>query len=393
MFGLFAYYRLSALVGGVLLLSWFLPAQVLGQGTIKQGVIKQEALEEEVAAWSPLKPDPLYAAEAISSVSLLSNWHYKKMRFNDSLSFIAFEHFIDELDPNKMYFLRDDFDRYAYRYGTELDDMIDRGDLSAAYVIFNDFIVKFLARLDWLEVHLGTAINLEQTDHYDRKAYREDWHDTSEALDTYWDKVVRNSLISLCVAGKDIEGAAELLRNRYAQMRKNLLKTHNRDIFEIFMRSVATSYDPHTAYFSPITAENFNINMSNSLEGIGAQLISSNLEYVAVNDVIIGGPAHKEGSLKKNDKIIGVAQGEDGSFVDVVGWRLDDVVQLIRGDRGTTVRLQVVHEDNELSNYVEITLVREKVTLEDALATKELLEVDFGGKAYTLGVIRVPSFY
>ena len=351
--------------------------------------IAQKADESNLTAVSP---NAIYAPEATTCIKLLSYLHYKKLSFGDSLSHIAFEGYLEELDPAKLYFLKREKERYATRYAMYFDDMIEMGDLMPVYEMFNHFREKAIVRFEWIMDYLEEEPDLNQEDYYDTRYSKRQWATNEKALDAYWDQLLRHNIISLRLTGKSWDETQEIVIKRYTRMKRNVLQTNSQDVFELFMRTVTAAYDPHTTYFSPITAENFNIEMSHSLEGIGARL-TVDVEYTVINDLIAGGPAYKEGSLQKDDKIVGIAQGEEGAFVDVIGWRLDDVVQLVRGEKGTTVRLQVVGAGDDLANYREVHLVREKITIEDALATKEVLKIERDDQEYTLGVITVPSFY
>ena len=338
-----------------------------------------------------LSAESAYVSEALASIKLLAFWHYKRLPFEDSLSRLSFDNYISSLDPGKLYFLSADVSSYKARYSDQLDDWIKAGNLARVYDIFNDFRGRVLERLDWVDAYLLADMNLSSDEVIDVRYKLRVWCDGEEDLDIRWGKILRNDVISLMLADKTLEESVSLLQKRYERVKVNISQSNSRDVFELFMRSVAMTYDPHTTYFSPITAENFNIEMSRSFEGIGARL-SRDLEYTIVNDIIAGGPAYKAGSLRKNDKIIGIAQGDNGEFVDVVGWRLDDVVQLIRGPRETVVRLQVFSSEETYNDYRVVRLVREKITI-DELAKKEVIDLERNGERYKLGWITIPSFY
>ncbi|MEO8400162.1 MAG: carboxy terminal-processing peptidase, partial [Ignavibacteriaceae bacterium] len=212
-------------------------------------------------------------------------------------------------------------------------------------------------------------------------------------LNEIWRKRVKNDALSLKLAGKDWKSTSKTLKKRYDNFRKNIVQYSSEDVFQLIMNSYSEALDPHTNYLSPISSDNFKIDMSLSLEGIGAQLQQDD-DYTKVNEIIPGGPAFKSNLLHRDDKITGVAQGEEGEMVDVIGWRLTDVVQLIRGPKGTIVRLQILEaEDGPNALPQEIKIVRDKVKLEEQSAKKDVIEIKNDNHAYKLGVISIPKFY
>ncbi|MDH7604367.1 MAG: carboxy terminal-processing peptidase, partial [Melioribacter sp.] len=220
-----------------------------------------------------------------------------------------------------------------------------------------------------------------------------DWAKSKEELDEIWRLRLKNDALNLILSGKDWKGAAEVLLKRYQNFHKIILQYEAEDVFSLFMNSVTQVYDPHTDYFSPAASENFSISMKLSLEGIGATLRQEN-DYTVVAGIVPGGPAAKSGLLHEEDKIVGVAQGEDGEMVDVIGWRLDDVIQLIRGKKGTVVRLQILKaSDGPNAIPTEIKLVRDEVKLEEQAAKSEIMNIQHEGYNFKLGIIKLPSFY
>ncbi|MEW6701663.1 MAG: carboxy terminal-processing peptidase, partial [Bacteroidota bacterium] len=220
-----------------------------------------------------------------------------------------------------------------------------------------------------------------------------DWAATKEELNELWRLRLKNDALNLILSGKDWKNTADLLLKRYHNYHKIILQYEAEDVFTLFMNAFTQIYDPHTDYFSPAASENFNISMKLSLEGIGATLRQDN-DYTIVAGVIPGGPANKSGLLHEEDKIIGVAQGDEGEMVDVIGWRLDDVIQLIRGKKGTVVRLQILRaKDLPSVPPTEIKIVRDEVKLEEQAAKDEILNIEKDGTNFKLGVIKLPSFY
>jgi len=219
------------------------------------------------------------------------------------------------------------------------------------------------------------------------------WAKTETELDEIWRNRIKNDALSLKLNGKSWEEIKKNLTQRYANYSQILMQYHSEDVFQLAMNSFTQSIDPHTNYFSPITSENFKIDMSLSLEGIGARLQYDD-GYTKVVEIIPGGPAFKSKKLHVDDKIVAVAQGDSGEYVDVVGWRITDVVQLIRGPKGTTVRLQILPSDKGLLHETfELRLVRDKIKLEDQSAKSSVIELENKGKNYKVGVITIPKFY
>ncbi|MEM9896394.1 MAG: carboxy terminal-processing peptidase, partial [Bacteroidota bacterium] len=221
----------------------------------------------------------------------------------------------------------------------------------------------------------------------------EDWPETTEERNEIWRKIIKNQALSYKLAGKEWSEISESLTKRYKRIQKAIYQYNNEDVFQYYMNAYTSAYDPHTNYFSPPDAKNFEIDMSLSLEGIGARLMQ-NLDYTQIADIIPGGPAYKSKQLQKDDRIIGVAQGDDGEFTDVIGWRLDDVVARIRGKKGTIVQLQVLKASKGINALPDtIRLVRDKINLEQQAAKAEMIPMTEGNSTYNLGVITIPSFY
>lgn len=324
--------------------------------------------------------------------TILSRYHYKKSNLNDSLSADIFNRYIKALDYNRSYFLQSDIDGFN-QYKNQIDDFIVDGNLEPIFKIFNVFRNRVKERVEYVDEVLKHAFDYTENDSVQLDRSKAEWAKTKEELDDIWKKRVKNDALNLKLAGKEWEDISKTLKKRYDNFTKNILQYKGEDVFQLFMNSYSEAIDPHTNYMSPITTENFKIDMARSLEGIGAQLKSED-EFTKIAEIIVGGPAYKSGLLHKDDKITGVAQDDDGEMVDVVGWRLTDVVQLIRGPKGTKVRLQV-QSAKDGANAVPkvITLIRDKVTLEEQSAKKEVLEIMNDGKPFKIGVITIPAFY
>lgn len=346
----------------------------------------------QAVAAEKILPEPYHPEVSKAIARLLFRFHYEHYVLNDSLSSEIFDRYIDDLDHNKSYFLASDIERFEpYRY--KLDDFVKSGNLDAPYEIFDVYRRRVEERVAYAIAHLQQPFDFTKDEYYQFDRGDSPWPRTPQELDELWRKRLKNEALNLKLNGKDWDGVVDVLTKRYENFRKRINQYKSEDVFQLFMNAVAASYDPHTSYFSPITSENFRIQMSLSYEGIGARLVEE-YDYTKVVEIIPGGPADLSNELHPNDRIIGVGQGPDGEIVDVIGWRLDDVVQLIRGKRGTVVRLQVLPADAEPGEAPKIiTLVRDKVKLEEQAAKGEVLELDHEGKHYKIGVIKIPTFY
>jgi carboxyl-terminal processing protease len=340
-----------------------------------------------------LKPKPVYGKEARVVSYILDNNHYRKIRLNDSLSAVILNQYIKELDNSKTYFLASDiksFDRYKF----SLDDLIRNENVSPAYEIYTVFVKRYQERMDYVMNDLiKREFDYTVDEYYEMDRDKEPWPNTQEELNDVWRKIIKSQALSLRLAGKKQPEIAETLKTRYDRFTKFFTQFNSEDVFSIYMNSITGAYDPHTNYLSPKQSDLFKQQMSLSLEGIGAQLQSEN-DYVKVVRILPGGDAEKSGKVNVNDLIIAVAQGKDGEMVDVVGWRLDDVVKLIKGPKGTTVRLTILPAKTGVNGpSKEVTLVRDKIKLEDQAAKKETINYQSNGKNIKLGVISLPSFY
>jgi carboxyl-terminal processing protease len=352
-----------------------------------------------VVAWaSPadtvrFKPKPIYGKEAQVIVSILNNNHYSKVKLNDSLSSAVLDEYIQSLDGSKSFFLKSDIDSFN-KFRTVIDDLIQTANVQPAYDIYQVFRDRFDERMEYVT---NTLINLSHDytidEEYETNRESASWAVNQDELNEVWRKNLKNQALSLKLSGKKTDEIPEVLLERYQRMIKTMRQFNSEDVFNLYMNTITEAYDPHTSYLSPKAAEKFKEQMTLSLEGIGARLQTDN-DYTKIAEIIPGGPAEKSATLKVNDRIIGVAQGEKGEMVDVIGWRIDDVVKLIKGPKGTVVRLSYLPGESGLTGAPrEITLVREKIKLEDQKAKKEIVTYEKDGKALKLGVISIPSFY
>lgn len=322
----------------------------------------------------------------------ISHYHYKKQPITDSLSTEIFKEYINNLDNNKLYFLASDMESFA-KYRNKLGEYLRDGNLAPAFEIFNVFKKRLNERMKYIDKLLKNKFDFTKDETFTINREKAEWAKTQEEQDELWRKRIKNDELNMILAGKDAKDVADVLAKRYHNYHKIILQYDGEDVFSLFINSFTQVYDPHTDYFSPAAAANFSISMKLSLEGIGASLRQDN-DYTVVAAIIAGGPAGKSGLLKEEDKIVGVAQGDNGEMVDVIGWRLDDVIQLIRGKKGTVVRLQIQHaKDGPGDPPTTIRLVRDEVKLEEQAAKDEILNIQENGVNFKMGVIKLPSFY
>ena len=319
--------------------------------------------------------------------------HYSEPRVNDALSSRVFDRFLETLDGNRMFFYASDIREFE-QYRTLLDDAVSSGNLDPVYKIFSVFSHRNENRLVYSLELLDTEPDFSMDEQYQFDRSESAWIETPEEMNDLWRKRVKNDALRLLLTGKDWLEIHELLEKRYTRSQKNMAQLESDDVFESFMNAYTQTLDPHSSYLLPRTSEEYRIQMSLSYEGIGASLQIDD-DFVMVMNILPGGPAAIDGSLTPNDRITAVGQDEDGEMVDVVGWRLDDVVELIRGPGGTVVRLQIL-EAGALPGSEEkvLRLVRDKIKLEAQAAQKEIITVPRGsGDDLRIGVITVPSFY
>jgi carboxyl-terminal processing protease len=330
------------------------------------------------------------AAKRVSSQFLRA--HYKQIDLDDKLSAKIYDRFLRSLDFNRNVFTAKDIAKFE-KHKTKFDDAIERGELSIAYDIYQLSMQRRVERYQYALSLLDKEFNFELVN--DKFAYdREDasWTKNTAELNELWRQRVKYDALNLKLAGKDWPKIQELLTKRYQRAIKRLTQTSSEDVFQTVMHSFARSIEAHTSYLSPRTAERFQMEMNLSFEGIGAVLLSED-DFTVIRSVVPGGPADLSQKIKPEDKIVGVAQDKD-EFVDVVGWRLDEVVELIKGPKGSIVKLQVVKGSSESSVPVVVTLTRDKIKLEDRAAKSEVyVPKDGPNKDQKLGVISIPSFY
>ena len=322
----------------------------------------------------------------------VERYHYRKTKLDDLLSSQILDRYLDALDVNRSYFLADDIEFFeSYRY--ELDDYLSAQDSGPLFGIFNVYRSRVLNRIDYALDLLETPFDFSVDEVYPFDRTQAPWAVDSADLDDLWRRRVKNDYLVLKLEGKTHSEIAKTLEDRYQQQKRRISQLSSQDVFQIMVNAYMSAIEPHTGYFSPRATENFKIRMSLSLEGIGAVLQAQN-EFTVVQRVVPGGPAELEGSLRAGDRIVGVGQGDTESVVDVIGWRLDDVVDLIRGPKGSIVRLQI-RPDPKTGNSESriLALTRDEIKLEEQAAQSTLLAVRDTEQVRRIGVIDIPTFY
>jgi carboxyl-terminal processing protease len=327
------------------------------------------------------------------ATKFLANWHYKDTKLNDELSVKIFDRYLDLLDPNFSFFLASDIETFS-PYRLSLDEALQHSDPTPAYDMFNVYVNRVHERVKFARAQLEQPMDFTIDESYSWDREETKWAKSEAELDEFWRQRVKNDYLRLRLADKEDEAIIETLDDRYENLDRRITELNSDDIFQFFMNAFAQSIEPHTAYMSPRSSENFEISMRLSLEGIGALLGREN-EYTSIASVVPGGPADKEGSLKAGDRVTAVGQGHDGKMQDVVGWRVDDVVDLIRGPKHTIVLLEVLPEDVGINGPTKIIeIVRDEVKLEEQAAKSEVIEIPGEGDTVVkVGVIDLPVFY
>ena len=339
-----------------------------------------------------LKPENYYQTENQLITSIISRYHFRDFEINDSLSELIFERYIEALDHSKNYFLQSDIE-FFNKQKFQLDDKLLNGDIQFYYDVFNLYLKRLNERIDFVDNLLTADFDYSINENYEFNRDKSDWAKDESELDELWRKRLKNDALTYKLNGKDWPFIQKTLKKRYKNFAQFLNQYNSEDVFQLAMNSFTQAIDPHTNYLSPVTSDNFKIDMSLSLEGIGARLQTED-DYTKVAEIIPGGPADKSGLLRADDKIVAVAQGEDGEFEDIIGWRITEVVKIIRGTKGTLVRLLILKAGSELnSKPIEISLLREKVKLEDQAAKGNVLEILNEDKPFRIGVIDIPKFY
>ncbi|RFZ83504.1 tail-specific protease [Mucilaginibacter terrenus] len=339
-----------------------------------------------------LVPDAQQSVIMQKVAGLVSGYNYKKVELNDSISALIYTDYLKKIDPNHNYYLASDVKEFE-QYKTVLDDDIKAGDLSHVFYMFNVFQKRYNEYVNFSIAQLGKDFDFAKNETFTYDREKLPFASSESELHNLWAQRVKYDLLNLKLTGKDLAANKVTLKKRYTNILSQSNKMNSGDVFQVFMDSFTGAIDPHTNYFIPSEAARFNIDMARSLEGIGATLQSQN-EYVTITSIVPGGPADKSKQLAVDDRIVGVAQGKAGEFQDIIGWRIENAIALIRGTKGTTVRLQILPKGvNTTAKPRILELVREKIILKDISAKKEIRTYNLNGKQVKIGIINVPAFY
>lgn len=339
-----------------------------------------------------LKPTADQAEAGVLAARLLTRFHYESLPLDDAMSQKIFKGYFDALDGEKLFFTQVDLDHFAPAR-TKLDDAIWNGDLSIPFAIFNLYEQRSAERTAYAQALLKKGFDFSTDENYQIDRDKAPWAKDTTALNDIWRKRIKNDWIRLKLAGQSDNDIRKTLAKRYANYLDRVHQLDSQDVFQTFMNAYAMAIDPHSNYFGPRASANFDISMKLSLEGIGA-VLEQHDDYTLIREIVPGGPAAKSGKLSVGDKIVGVGQGACGALTDVVGWRIDDVVDKIRGPKGSTVRLEVLPaEGGQDAKHDLVTIVRKKVTIAEQAAKKSVIEVKAGGITHHIGVITLPTFY
>ncbi|WP_183576611.1 carboxy terminal-processing peptidase [Mucilaginibacter sp. X5P1] len=346
----------------------------------------------KVVGSNDLQPDLRQNIVAKEVAGLISRYNYKKVDLNDSLSEVVYNRYLKKLDEDHNYLLASDIQDFD-KYKDVLDDDMKSGNLNDVFYMFNVFQKRYLDRIKFSIAHIDDKFDFSTNDTFTFDRENLPWIASQTEMDDLWTKHVKYDLLNLKLATPDMAKNRETLRKRYQSLLSQSNKLSNQEVFQYYMDAFTEAIDPHTNYFNPFNAAQFNMEMSRSLEGIGATLQSVN-EYVTIQTLVHGGPADKSHQINAKDRIVGVAQGKDGEFQNIVGWNINNAIGLIRGPKGTTVKLQILPGEAAVGSKPKVVeIVREKIVLEDALAKKEMRTYNLNGKQIKIGIIDIPAFY
>ncbi|MCO5948431.1 carboxy terminal-processing peptidase [Mucilaginibacter flavidus] len=339
-----------------------------------------------------IQPDEQQSIVCKTIATLISKYNYKKVELNDSISVVIYNRYLKTMDESHNYFLASDIQDFD-KYKTVLDDDAKIGNLNDAFYIFNVYQKRYIERMTYSISQLDNNFDFSKSDNFTYDRDNLPYVSSVAEMNKLWTERVKYDMLNLKLAGNDVAKSKDLLKKRYENLLSQANKLNNQDVFQVFMDAFTESIDPHTSYFNPANAANFNIDMSRQLEGIGAGLNIEN-EFVIIKSLTAGGPAEKSKQVNVDDRIVGVAQGPGGEFQNVVGWRIDNAIALIRGKKGTIVRLELLPKGQSVGSKPKIVeLTREKIILKDESAKKEIRTYNQNGKIVKIGVISVPAFY
>lgn len=353
----------------------------------KASPVKQNKVSE-----GDLVPDEQQSVVCGRIAQLITTYNYKKVSLNDSISKEIFDRYIKSIDENHSYFLASDLKDFE-KYKTVLDDDIKAGNLNDAFYIFNVFQKRYIEHLTYSLAVLNQSFDFTKNETFVFDRDKLPWPASQTEMDQMWGQRVKFDLLNLNLAGADMAKNKQTLKKRYEDLLSQARKLSNQDVFQNFMDAFTEAIDPHTNYFNPSNAANFNIQMSRQVEGIGISPVSEN-DYITIKTIVPGGPADRSKQISLNDRIVAVAQGKTGEFQNVIGWRIDNAIALIRGTKGTIVRLEILPAGAGAGSKPKVVeLVREKIILKDQSAKKEIRTYNSNGKTVKIGIISIPAFY
>lgn len=350
------------------------------------------AVDAPPAQNSELRPEQRQQQAAHLAADLLMRYHYKPLPLDELMSEQIFAHYLKALDPDKIFFAQTDVEQWR-DMRKRLGEAILKEDLSIPFAVFNSYRQRALESAVYARSLLSGGFDFEQQESYQYAREKESWPGSAVELHELWRKRVKNDWLRLKLTGKDAKSIVDTLDKRYENSLRRIARIKSEDAFQFFMNAYTMSIDPHTNYMAPRAAEEFQISMKLSLGGIGA-LLTERDDCVVIRELTTGGPAANSGQLKTGDRIVGVAQGNAGPWTEIQGWRLDDSIDLIRGDAGTLVRLDIIPaESNRDGKHRQISLVRKKISLDEQAARQSVVTVSDRGLQHRIGVITLPSFY
>jgi carboxyl-terminal processing protease len=339
-----------------------------------------------------LQPKAEHIKEAVMVTQILDFAHYRDIDLNDSLSSVILDNYLSALDGSKNYFLAADIKSFQ-KYRFQFDDDLKRGNLVPAFYIFNIYKKRVEERLKFAIQVSSEEFDYEMKEVFEYEREEAPYPQSQAEQDELWRKIIKSQGLTSKLGGSDNAKISETLKTRYERFKSNVDKYNSNDVFEILMNSLTEAFDPHTTYFSPRNAEDFQRESSKSMEGIGATLQQDN-DYTKIVELRPGGPAFLSGEIDIDDKVIGIAQGAEGEMLDVIGWRSDEVAGQIRGAKGTLVRIEFLPAGREPGSETKIVnIVRDKIKYDESRAKSQVVEYEENGRTYKLGIITVPDFY
>ena len=367
-------------------------ALVLAAFVLSAGGVTANAAGDGSAGTDELRPSFAHRQSAQAIVQIMNRYHYRKVPLDDELGSRVLDRYLDFFDPSRSVFLASDIAEFDV-HRTRVDDALRRGRFDLAFAVLERYRVRTAERAEAAAAFVGREFDFSRDEHFEIDRSTASWARDPAELDEHWRRRVKNDFLELELTGQDPETILEALRMRYARMARRVHQIDADDVVQYFLNAYTQSIDPHSTYFSPRTSENFRIRMSLSLEGIGAALQTVG-EHTVVRRIVPGGPADRSGELRAEDRIVGVRQSDEARTTDVVSWRLEDVVSLIRGPKGSTVHLRILPAAGLSGAPRTISLVRDRIELEDQSASRRILESGTAdGSTLRIGVIDIPSFY